>query len=52
METKEQREKDFIKYLKEKKAKDGKLSKIGEWFLSGKSLGWEIEPKNMKYILK
>lgn len=52
METDKKKKQDFIKFLKEKKAKDGKLSKIGEWFLSGKSLGWDIEPKNMKYILK
>lgn len=43
---------DFIQFLKEKKERDGKLSKIGEWFLSGKSTGWYIEDKNLKYILR
>lgn len=40
--------------MKEKKAKEGKLSKIGEWLLSGKAeeLGWKVSQKNMKYILK
>ena len=54
METKKKKEQDFIKFLEEKKARDGRLSKIGEWFLSGKgkTLGWNIPPENMKYILK
>lgn len=45
---------DFMEYLQGKKNKDGKLSKIGEWLLSGKSkeLGWKVSPGNMKYILK
>lgn len=45
---------DFIKFLKEKKAKDGRLSKLGEWLLSGKGkqLGWKILPDDMKYILR
>ncbi len=45
---------DFIRLLKDKKANGGKLSKIGEWFLSGKGkdLGWNVAPENMKYILK
>ncbi len=44
----------IIDFLKEKKAKEGKLSKIGEWLLSGKAeeLGWKVSQKNMKYILK
>lgn len=43
---------DFIQFLKEKKAKDGKLSKIGEWFLSGKRTGWYVRDEDMKYILR
>jgi hypothetical protein len=50
--TKEQKEEEFIQFLKDKKAKDGKLSKIGEWFLSGKTTGYTIDKKNMRYILK
>lgn len=51
---KEQKEQDFMEFLREKKARDGKLSKIGEYFLSGKGkeLGWSIPPENMKYVLK
>lgn len=43
---------DFIRFLKEKKAREGRLSKIGEWFLSGEKTGWYIKDENMKYILK
>ena len=52
--TKEQKKADMAEFLKEKKAKDGKLSKIGEWLLSGKGkeLGWKVSQENMKYILK
>ena len=54
METKENKKQDSADFLKEKKARDGRLSKIGEWLLSGKGkeLGWTIAPENMKYILK
>lgn len=54
METKENKKQDSAEFLKEKKARDGRLSKIGEWLLSGKGkeLGWTIAPENMKYILK
>lgn len=39
-------------FLTEKKARDGKLSKIGEWLLSGKGkeLGWTASQKNLIYI--
>lgn len=52
--TNKQTDDDFIKFLKEKKAKDGKLSKTGEWILSGKAkdLGLYVLPDNMKYILR
>ena len=43
---------DFIQFLKEKKARDGRLSKIGEWFLSGKKTGLYIREEDMKYILR
>ncbi|HIY88146.1 MAG TPA: hypothetical protein H9824_05520 [Candidatus Bacteroides pullicola] len=43
---------DFIQFLKEKKARDGRLSKIGEWFLSGRSTGLYIREEDMKYILR
>lgn len=54
METKKKNEQDFIKFLKEKKARDGKLSKMGEWMLSGKakSLGLYVSPENMKYVMR
>ena len=41
-------------FLAENKARDGKLSKIGEWLLcgKGKELGWTVSQKNLKYILK
>ena len=31
-----------------------KLSKIGQWLLSGKGkeLGWKVSPENMKHVLK
>ena len=31
-----------------------KISKIGQWLLSGKGkeLGWKVSPENMKYVLK
>ena len=54
METTDKRKQDFMKFLEEKKAKDGRLSKIGEWMLSGKAkeLGLYVLPENMKYILR
>ena len=50
--VKEKEDGGFIQYLKEKKAKDGKLNKLGEWFLSGKSTGLYYEKKDLKYILR
>ncbi len=51
---KKQRRQEIKEFLREKKARDGKLSKIGEWVLSGKSseLGLYVKPENMKYILR
>ena len=36
-------------FLTEKKARDGKLSKIGEWLLSGKGkeFGWTVSQKTL-----
>ena len=46
MNTKKQQNTESLELLKAKKEKDGKLSRIGEWLLSGKSreLG-EIRPQ-------
>lgn len=49
---KEERIKGFDKFLRDKKAKDGKLSKLGEWLLSGKETGLYIKEQDMKYILR
>lgn len=38
--------------LREKKAKDGRLSKIGEWMLSGKHTGWVLEDCNVRYVMR
>ena len=50
--TNKQTDDDFIKFLKEKKAKDGKLSKFGEWILSGKKSEWTYDEKDLKFIMK
>lgn len=54
METKKTKEETKCNTTSGKKAKEGKLSKIGEWLLSGKGkeLGWKVSQENMKYILK
>lgn len=53
METKKKTDRvDTIEFLKAKKAKDGKLNKLGEWILNGGKTGWAISEKNMKYVLK
>lgn len=54
METKNTKEETKCNTTSGKKAKEGKLSKIGEWLLSGKGkeLGWKVSQENMKYILK
>ncbi len=44
---------DLIEFLKEKKARVGKLSKVGEWLLANDgNTGWYITEGSMKYILK
>lgn len=54
MNTKKQQNTESLEVLKAKKEKDGKLSRIGEWLLSGKGreLGWHITPDDMKAVLK
>lgn len=54
MNTKKQQNTESLELLKAKKEKDGKLSRIGEWLLSGKSreLGCRITPDDMKSVLK
>lgn len=42
-----------LEFLKAKKARDGKLNKLGEWLLSIEcKTGWSVEPQNMKYVLR
>lgn len=43
---------DILGVLRAKKEQDGKLSKFGEWVLSGQSTGWGLEDKNVKYVLR
>lgn len=43
---------DNLGVLRAKKEQDGKLSKFGEWVLSGQSTGWVLEDKNVKYVLR
>lgn len=43
---------DIPNLLRVKKEQDGKLSKFGEWVLSGQSTGWVLEDKNVKYVLR
>ena len=50
--TKEEKKEEFDAFLREKKARDGRLNKLGEWLLSGKKTGWTMDKKDMKYILK
>ena len=50
--TKEEKGKEFMEYLKTKKARDGKLSKLGEWLLAKGDTGLYIREEDMKYILK
>ncbi len=42
----------FVEFLKAKKARDGKLNKLGEWLLSKGDTGLYIREEDMKYILK
>ena len=43
---------DILGVLRAKKEQDGKLSKFGEWVLSGQSTGWVLEDKNVRYVMK
>ncbi len=54
MNTKKQQNTESLEVLKAKKEKDGKLIRIGEWLLNGKSreLGCRITPDDMKSVLK
>lgn len=38
---------DILGVLRAKKEQDGKLSKFGEWVLSGQSTGWVLEDKTL-----
>lgn len=42
---------DILDLLRAKKEQDGKLSKFGEWVLSGQSTGWVLEDKNVRYVM-
>lgn len=45
----------FTEFLKAKKARDGRLNAIGEWFLKKKKkkdTGLYIRKEDMRYILK
>ena len=50
--TKKGKTADILNLLREKKQKDGKLSKFGEWLLSGNSTGWVLEDENVKYVMR
>ena len=52
IQEKERKIKEFDDFLKKKKEKDGKLSKLGEWLLSGSQTGLYIKKRDMKYILR
>lgn len=41
-----------VQYMQEKKNRDGKLNKLGEWMLSGKQTGWTYDTKDIRYILR
>lgn len=49
---KNSKKQDFIGFLKEKKARDGRLNKLGEWLLKHGDTGLYIKNEDMKYILK
>lgn len=42
----------YSRSLRAKKEQDGKLSKFGEWVLSGQSTGWVLEDKNVRYVMR
>lgn len=39
-------------FLREKKAKDGKLNRLGEWILSGGNLGGYYTTDDLRCILR
>lgn len=42
-----------LEFLKAKKARDGRLNKLGEWLLSIEcKTGWSVEEKDLKYVLR
>lgn len=43
---------DILNLLRAKKEQNGKLSKFGEWVLSGQSTGWVLEDKNVRYVMR
>lgn len=43
---------DILGVLRAKKEQDGKLSKFGEWVVSGQSTGWVLEDKNVRYVMR
>lgn len=43
---------DILGVLSAKKEQDGKLSKFGEWVLSGQSTGWVLEDKDVRYVMR
>lgn len=43
---------DILGVLRAKKEQDGKLSKFGEWVLSGQSTGWVLEDKDVRYVMR
>ena len=42
----------FTEFLRARKARDGRLNAIGEWFLKKKDTGLYIRKEDMRYILK
>lgn len=42
----------FVEFLKEKKARDGKLNKLGEWFLAHGETGLYLRERDLKYVLR
>ena len=42
----------FTEYLRTKKERGGKLSKLGEWLLANEDTGLYIRESDMKYVLR
>lgn len=42
----------FTEFLRAKKARDGRLNAIGEWFFKKKDTGLYIRKEDVRYILK